>query len=409
MSVLGALVRGALHDPAVPLTSTSLLDWLGGGRSEAGVAVTEKRVYGLPAYYRAVATKAGTLACLPHKAFVGKTRRPVVQRTVLDKPNPRQTAFEFWQTTYANAISWGNGYGLKVRDRQWIVREVWPMHPSRVTPRDVETSGENPSGKVFDVIWPDGTVSTLGVDDVFHLPYLSLDGLVGIRPLELFKPSLGIAIAADTSAAKFYANGSRIDGVLTTPNKLDQPKADALKARWKAKMAGPANASEIAVLDNGAKFERVALPPGDAQLLESRKYSRSEIGTMVGVPPHLVGDVERSTSWGTGIEQQVLNWVKFDLAGWMELAEQRATWELLPTDAWYAEISAQALLRGDMKARAEFYRVLVGLGAMKPTDVQVLENMQPDPAVDFYTIPKNMQIVRSAADAAAAASAGGTQ
>jgi HK97 family phage portal protein len=409
--VLGRLVRGALHDPAVPLTATSLLDWLGGGRSDAGVAVTEKRVYGLPSYYRAIATKAGTLASLPHKPYNAKTRRPVVQRTVLDKPNPRQTAFEFWFTTYANAISWGNGYGLKVRDRSWIVREVWPIHPSRCTPRDVSTTEDNPQGKVFDITWPDGTMSTLGPDDVFHLPYLSLDGISGIRPLELFRTTLGIAIAGDTAAAKFYANGSRIDGVLVTDKALDQTKADALKARWKAKMSGPVNASEVAVLDNGTKFERIALPPGDAQLLESRKFSRSEIGTMVGVPPHLVGDVERSTSWGTGIEQQVLNWVKFDLGGWIELAEQRSTWELLPTDAWYAEISVQALLRGDMKARAEFYRVLTSIGVLKPTHVQELENIEPDPLVDFYTIPKNMQILRTAAEAAAAAdaAAGGTQ
>lgn len=402
MSVLGALLRGSLESTTTPLTGSALLDWMGGPKSDAGVSVTEKRVYGLPAYYRAISIKAGTLAGLPLKVFEKGTRKPVRTKTVLNHPNPRQTPFEFWFTTYANAVSWGNAYAFKISDRGGVVRQVWPIHPSRVAAVEVDPTASNPAGKAFDVTFPDGTSARFTPDDVFHLPYLSLDGVVGIRPLELFRTSLGIAIAADQSAAGLYANGSMLSGVLSTEQTLTQDQATALKSRWKAKVSGPQKAGDVAVLDRATKFTPISLPPGDAQLLESRKFSLGEIARMVGVQPHMIGDVERTTSWGTGIENQALGWVKFDLQGWVNLVEQRATRELLPGgwDAgnWYAEVSVQGLLRGDSKARAEFYRTMVQMGAMTPARVQELENEEPDPLVDFYTIPKNMQIVRSAGD-----------
>jgi HK97 family phage portal protein len=402
VTVLGALVRGSLESPNTPLSSAHLADWAGGARSDAGVAVTEKRVYGLPAYYRAVAVTAGSLAGLPIHVFVNGTRERVRQRTVLDNPNPRQTPFEYWFTAFANALSWGNAFALKIRDRGGVVREAWPIHPSRVVVCEVRREAAVPDGKVFEVTFPDGTQGRFTSLDVFHLPYLSLDGISGIRPLDLFRQSLGIAIAAEDTSARFYGSGAMVSGALSTDQPLKDEQAKRLKARWKSLLSGPKNAGDIVVLDRGTKFERVALPPGDAQLLESRKWSVTEIARMVGVPPHVIGDVERSTSWGTGIEQQTLGWVKFDLQSWVSLWEQRVTRELLPggwsSGNWYAEASLEGLLRGDSKARAEFYRIMTSIGAMKLTRVQELENEEPDPTVDFYTLPKNMDVLRPGDD-----------
>lgn len=402
MSVLGALVRGSLESPNTPLTSAHLADWASGSRSDAGVAVTEKRVYGLPAYYRAVAVTAGTLAGLPLKVYRNGTRERVAQRTVLDNPNPRQTPFEFWFTEFANGISWGNAHALKIRDGADIVREAWPIHPSRVQVREVPASGDVPDGKLFEVAFPDGHQALLTSRDVWHLPYLSLDGISGIRPIEIFRQSLGTAIAAEDTAARFFGSGTMISGALSTDQPLKPEQAARLKARWKSLLSGPKNAGDIVVLDRGTKFDRVALPPGDAQLLESRRWSVTEIARMVGVPPHVIGDVERSTSWGSGIEQQALGWVKFGLQSWVSLWEQRVTRELLPggwaSGSWYAEASLDGLLRGDSKARAEFYRIMTGIGAMKLMQVQELENWEPDETVDFYTVPKNLNVLRPDGD-----------
>lgn len=414
MTVLGALARGSLEFPGTPLSSTSLAEWLGGGaRTDAGVSVTEKRVYGLPAYYRGIAITAGTLAGIPLKVYRNGTREPVRLKTVLTRPNPRQTRFGFWFTTFANAISWGNAFAFKHRDGADTVREIWPVHPSRCRVWEVEATGVNPAGKEFEITFPDGTQARFTDWDVFHLPFLSLDGVSGIRPLELFRQALGTAIAADDVAARFFGSGTMISGALSTDQPLKAEQAERLKARWKGMLSGPKNAGDIVVLDRGTKFETIALPPGDAQLLESRKWSVTEIARMIGLPPHLIGDVERSTSWGTGIEQQALAWVKFGLNSWVQEWEQRTTGELLPggwtSGSWFAEASLEGLLRGDSKARAEFYRVMTGIGAMKLTKVQELENWEPDPTVDFYTVPKNLDTLRpggnqdemSAADRAA--------
>lgn len=402
MSLLGALVRSSLEMPQTPLTSVALAEWIGGPKTDAGVSVTEKRVLGLPAYYRGLVITAGTLAGIPLKVYEDGTRTPVKARTVLDRPCPRQTRFGFWFTTFANAISWGSGFGFKHRDGGDVVREVWPIHPSRVRVTEVEPTDANPAGKEFEVTFPDGTQARFTDWDVFHLPYVSLDGVTGVRPLEIFRQALGIAIAADDTAARFYGSGTMISGALSTDQPLKPDQAEKIKTRWKGMLSGPKNAGDIVVLDRGTKFDPIALAPGDAQLLESRKWSVTEIARMIGLPPHLVGDVERSTSWGTGIEQQALGWVKFGLNGWVQEWEQRVTGEFLPggwtAGRWYAEASLEGLLRGDSKARAEFYRVMTSIGAMKLTKVQELENWEPDDTVDFYTIPKNLDVLRPGDD-----------
>lgn len=395
MTVLRKLARSL--ESSAPLTSNALADWLTGATSgAAGVAVTEKRVLGLPAYYRAMALTSGTLARMPIKVYKNGTRERVTTRTVLDAPNPRQTKLEFWMTMYLGAIGWGTGYARKLRDGSGIVRQIWPIHPSRVRVEEVIPTPDNPAGLIFWVRGLDGFEKPYTTDDIFHLPYMSPDGVVGVRPLQIFRQSLGIAIAGDDSAASFYANGSRLSGILTTKDSLTNDQAESLKARWKRMTAGPRNSGEIAVLDNDATFAPVAIPPADAQLLESRQWAISEIARMVGTPPHLIGDVEKSTSWGTGIEEQVLGWVKFTLDTWLGLSEQRITRELLPggdQGPWYAEHSLEGLLRGDSKSRALFYHYGITDGWMNRNEVRSLENLEPEDGLDEFIVPSNMAVI----------------
>lgn len=395
MTVLGSLLKRSIEDPQLPITSTVLAEWLtGGSGSTAGVAVSERRVLGLPAYYRALAVTAGTLAALPFKVYVDGTRERVTASTVLDKPNPRQTPFEFWFTTYVNAISWGNGFGRKLRDGHGTVRQVWPLHPSRVRVVETQPTTADPAGKLFLVIDHNGSEKRYTSAEIFHLPYLSPDGVCGVRPMELFRQSLGIAIAGDDSTANFLANGSRLSGILSTDQRLEDDAASRLKRRWKEKTSGPSNAGDIAVLDAGAKFQPISIPPADAQLLQSRQWSVSEIARMVGTPPHLIGDVEKSTSWGTGIEEQVLGWVKFTLQQWLILVEQRTDHELLPMPAWYSEHSLEGLLRGDSAARSEFYTKLAQYGILVRNEARSYENLEPLDGGDEPLLPAGVYPAR---------------
>lgn len=391
MTVLGSLLRSSLEGTK-PLTDASLGEWLTGARSDAGVAVTEQRVLGLPAYYRAVATTAGTVAGLPLHVYQRGTRDLFSRPTVLDRPNPRQTPIEWKLTLLAHGITWGNAFNRKLRNGAGEVVQVWPLHPSRVRVVEVDITDQNPEGKLFLVRDRHGAEQRYTSWDIFHVPYMSYDGLSGVRPLEVFRQALGIPIAGDDSTARFLKNGSRLSGILKTASSLDRAQADRIKARWKAMTSGSANAGEIAVLDNDAEFQAVSLPPGDAKLLESRQWSVLEVARMVGTPPHLIGEVTGSTSWGTGIEQQVLGWVKFTLGTWITSIEQRTDAELIPARA-YSKLKLEGLLRGDSKARAAFYHSAITDGWMTRNEVRELEDLERADGLDEFIAPSNMTLL----------------
>ena len=404
---LGRLTRSSIESDTVPLTSANLAAWLTGHQADAGVDVSEKRVLGLPAYFRAVAVTAGTIASLPIKVMRAGTREPFKQRTVFDRPNPRQTAVEWKLTSATNALSWGAAFDRKLRDGSGTVREVWPIHPSRVRVEEDDPSEANRSGKVFLIRDRSGVEHRYTDVDIMHRPYISTDGVCGVRPLELFRQSLGIAIAGDTASAKLFKNGSMMPGIITTDKDLTGQKevVDRLRARWKEMTAGVGNAGEVGILDNGAKYQPIALPPGDVQLLESRKWAVTEIVRMIGTPPHLAGDVERSTSWGTGIEEQVLNWVKFTLNLWIISHEERYNAELLPNIA-YCKHSLEGLLRGDSKARAAFYHAGITDGWLNRNEVRELEDREPVDGLDEFIVPSNMTLIYADGSLVPASSSG---
>ncbi len=400
MSVLGTLAkRTSIENADIPISAASIAQLFPSGQpSLAGVQVSERRAYGLTAYFRAIALTAGTLATLPMDVKRKSDKQIVPVSTVLDNPNPRQTPFEFWFTTYANAISWGNAFGRKLRDGAGVVRQVWPLHPTRVTIELVDPSDAVPDGKTY---WvrnsENGTNDRYTSYDIFHLPYLSPWGVAGLSPLQLAKQVLGINIATEDTTARFYGRGARLSGILSSKQKLDETRADRLKARWRQKIAGPGGDGDIAVLDADTTYQPISIPPQDAQLLESRKFGVLEIARLVGCPPHLLMDVEKSTSWGTGILEQVTGWVKFTLNSWVCLTEQRATRELLPGGwyggSWYSEYDLEGLLRGDALTRAAFYASGIVAGWMSRNEARVAENKQPVEGLDEMIVPSNTALI----------------
>lgn len=391
MTFLGSLLRSSPEDPTKPLSDPSLIEWFSGPKSDAGVQVSEQRVLGLPAYYAALRITAGALGSLPIHVYRSGTKEKVEQRTVLSRANPRQTTPQWARTGWLHYFAWGNAYSRKVRDGSGQVREVWPVHPSRVRDREVEPTAQNPAGKLH-LVNINGVEHRWTPYEMLHLPYVSFDGLTGVRPLEVFRQSLGIAIAGDDTSARLFSNGSRLSGVLTTEQKLDNDGAARLKKRWKEKTSGVANAGDIAVLDSGAKFAPIALPPQDAQLLESRQWAVDEIGRMIGVPPHLIGNVEKSTSWGTGIEQQVLGWMKFILQTPLTDSESVWTDELLPS-GMYVKHSVEGLLRGDSASRASLYHSAITDGWMTRNEVRALEDLDSADGLDDFIAPSNMTLI----------------
>lgn len=393
MSLFGLFEKRSVENPAVPLTSESLTALLGGAETDAGVAVTEISSLHMPAVWRAVAVIAGLSASLPLHTYTSGTKDRVTV-PLLEDPHPELTPFELWRLNYVHRLLWGNGYLQKVRNGGGEVLQLWPVRPDRVKVDREPPTPENPGGKVFWVRDDEGRLHRLTSREILHTPALGYDGVTGCSPIRAAAQGIGLAQAAEKSAAKLYGSGNMISGVLQTEQRLDAKQAAALKANWKAKLSGHQAAHDIAVLDSGASFSPVTMPYKDSQFLESRMFQVVEVARMFGVPLFLLMESTKSTSWGTGLEQQAQGFVTFDLGPtWLTPTEQRVTKELLPPGKQYAKYALQGLLRGDSSGRATFYRAMRDVGALSANDIRALEDMPPLPAGangDTYLQPTYM-------------------
>lgn len=387
--------RASIENPTVPMTSSTLLDWLSGPKAAAGVTVTEKSSLGVAAVYRAVNLLAGSMASLPLHAYrlADDVRIPAGARSqgaaLLRKPHPDMTQFEIWELALWHLLLWGNFYARILRNEGGQIAELWPLNPGQVR------AGRAKDGtKVYRISGdtdPDGGPRAYTDREIFHIPGPGYDGICGVSPIRLARQGIGLSLAAEEYGARLFGSGSLASGILQTEQRLRQEDADALKQRWKEKTSGLGNAHDVVVLDRGAKFEKLTIPPDDAQFLETRKFQVTEIARLFGIPPHMLGDVERSTSWGSGIEQQAIGFVVWTLRPWLARIEQRITLKLLEADTVYAKFSVEGLLRGDSKARAEFYYRMRELGVMNGDEIRALEDLPPIPggAGQIYLQPGN--------------------
>lgn len=389
----------SIESPQVSISSAEVGLLFGGETVSAGVQVTEEKALGLPAVFRAVNVVAGTIASLPIHAFRDSTtgaRTPVAPShpaaKLLATPHPDMTQFELWETVITHMILWGNAYLWLRRDALGRVVELWPIHPSRM--RAGRTSDLK---KVYKL-----DAGDVELDDtrILHLPAFGYDGVCGVSPVRLAREGLGLAIAAEQYGAKLFGSGSLATGILQTDQRLTPDQADALQVRWRAKRSGLNSAHETIVLDAGAKWTQLSIPPGDAQFLESRSFQVSEIARIFGVPPHMLMDTEKVTSWGTGIEQQSIGFVVYTLRTWIIRIEQRLSRILSPQPV-YAHITVEGLLRGDSAQRAAFYKQMFDMGAYNTDEIRALEEMGPVPGGDVRYRPLNMGVLGTTDDGAA--------
>ncbi len=390
--VLGRQPQAAsMENPQYPLTSTSLLTAL--GITNTGVPrVTETTALNMPAVWRAVNVIASSSASLPLHPYrvvqsddddEGSIRAKVVSgnaAALLDKPHPDLTPFELWELVYTHLGLWGNSYLQKVRSRDLVVRELWPITPSRV-----RAGRASDHTKIYEIDGERGLTDY----EILHIPGFGYDGVVGLTPIGVARKGITLSLAAEEFGSRLFSNGSMAGGLLTTAQHLKSGQADALQAQWQARHAGLDNAHKIAVLDSGAKFQPLTINPDDAQFLQTRVFQIEEISRMYGVPPHMLMSLEKTTSWGTGVEQQSLNFVRYSLRAWLTRVEQRVT-KILKPEPVYAKYSLEGLLRGDSAGRATFYTAMLGSGVYSVNEVRALEELPPVEGGDTRYRPLNM-------------------
>ena len=394
------IVNVSIENPAVPLTDTSVLEMLGADHATtSGKSVNEMTALGMAAVWRAVQVSCNVPAALPLHAFrerdEQRTRVTGQSARLIEDPHPDMTSFEFWQTVFVHRKLWGNAYVRKLRNQLGQVVELWPIHPGRV-----KVGRESETGRKVYAI--DGGKEVLSDDQILHLPGMGYDGICGVSPIRAARNSIGLGLAAEEFGSRLFGSGSLATGILQTEQRLTPTQADTLAARWKAKQTGLGSAHGTIVLDKGAKFHQLTIPPQDAQFLESRRFQVVEVCRWFGIPPFLMFDTEKSTSWGTGLEQQALGWVKFDLHPDLVAIEQRVTKHVLRPTPVYAKFAIEGLLRGDSAARAAFYTSLWNIGAINTNEIRAYEDMAPIEGGGVHYRPLNMGELGSTDSASAA-------
>ena len=372
------------------------------GNTVAGKTVNERSAMQMSAVYACVRILSEAIAALPlhfyqYNAAGGKEKalRHPLYNLLHDEPNPEMTAFSFRETLITHLLLWGNGYAQIVRNQRGEVIALYPLMPDRMT------VDRDSRGRIYyEYTRSDSDVKSLGrkssvilsPEDVFHIPGLGFDGLVGYSPIAMAKQAIGMGLACDEYGAAFYQNGAQPGGVLEHPGVVKDPKR--VRDSWNAIYQGSRNAHRIAVLEEGMSYKPISISPEQAQFLETRKFQIDEIARIFRVPPHMVGDLDKSSF--SNIEQQSLEFVKYTLSPWITRWEQTIHRSLLlPSEKprYFARFNVEGLLRGDYQSRMNGYAVGRQNGWMSANDIRELENLDRIPAEaggDLYLINGNM-------------------
>ena len=294
----------------------------------------------------------------------------------LQQPNPEITAIELRQMVTSFAASAGNGYAQIVFDRRGHPAELWPIPPHRIRPDRAPTGALR-----YHVSTADGATTYLPAEEVFHLRGFMRGGLLGVDVIEKMQEAVGLAIATEKFAGAFFGNGSFLSGFLKFPARLGKEAKDNVRKSLDNRHGGVTRAHRIGFLEDGMEWVQSGADPGESQLLEQRRLSVEEASRILNVPPHLLHNLDRATF--NNIEELGISFVVYSLGEWFARWEQTIGQRLLlPSErslGLYAKHNPNALLRGNHKARGQFYKTLHQLGALSADDIRELEDMNPLP------------------------------
>ena len=404
MGIFSGLFRS--RDKPQNRTAGSAYSFFFGG-SAAGKRVNERSAMQMTAVYSCVRILAEAVAGLPlhlyrYKEDGGKEKALDHPLYLLlhDEPNPEMSSFVFRETLMTHLLLWGNAYAQIIRNGRGEVMALYPLMPDRMAV-DRDDKGQlyyEYTTSADDAPISKGSIVRLKPSDVLHIPGLGFDGLVGYSPIAMAKNAIGLAIATEEYGSKFFANGAQPSGVLEHPGTIKDPQR--VRDSWMSQFGGSANSNKIAVLEEGLKYTPISISPEQAQFLETRKFQINEIARIFRVPPHMVGDLEKSSF--SNIEQQSLEFVKYTLEPWLVRWEQSIQRILFSADEkkrYFVRFNVEGLLRGDYASRMNGYAVGRQNGWMSANDIRELENLDRIPAEeggDLYLINGNMTKLKDA-------------
>ena len=362
--------------------SKELADWLrsGGAMTASGAAVTPETAMKVAAVFRCVDLISGAISSLPIDVNrdLGENRKEPAKdhylwRLLRRRPNEWMTPVEFKRLLMTHLLLRGNGFARIVRGVGGRVISLIPMSPERMEVEQLD----NLSLK-YTYTRKDGTKIELNQRDVFHVRGLSFDGIVGVSPITYARESIGLSMQAERFGARLFKNGTSLAAVLKHPQHLSEEAIARLKEGLEH-FRGADNAFKTMILEEGMDLTPIGMTSEDAQYIALREFQRGEIYQIFGVPPHMAGDTQKTTSWGSGIEQMTIGFVTHTLTSWMTSWEQAIVRDLLSDrdNDIYVRFNTRALLKGDVKTRFGAYREALQWGWLSPDEVRALEDMNP--------------------------------
>lgn len=390
--MLGRALRKGL---VVSTTADGRSIMIGGTPTASGVRVSPSHSMAASSVFAATSLRADTVASLPIR-FIRRddqTRTPelpdVARVLWSGKPNPQQTTGSFLVSVILSKLLWGNAYIYPRRNNAGDVMELWPLDPDRV---DIETMGEDGGLRYKVQNFKDVDNLPNKPFGMIHIPHLMLPGRYkGLSPIEAQAELVGMSLSSQEHAARFLGEGVHMTGVIEAPQGTKAADAQEMAKGFAQRHAGPKKTGAVGVLVGGV-FKPLTIPPNELQFLEQMKYSDAKIASGIyRVPPHMIGDTEKTTSWGTGIEEQSIGFVRHAVMPDVKALEEAFESTLLADTGYEMRFNVNALLRGAMAARATFYQTLWGMGVLNADDIRANEDLPPIPdgkGQDYY-VPLN--------------------
>jgi HK97 family phage portal protein len=393
-----APVSNAIDSGSVIAGSGDMFEWFGGGGRAAGMNVTPESAMRTTAVWRCITLIAGAIMALPLGVYERTDAAPIrltdheYNRFLQIEPNDQLSAPDFFELQTMAVLQRGNGYARIRKARNGVLHDIDYYHPTRVQPY------WSSSERWYSLTNYDGSQEIAHSSDMLHFkgPGLTYDGLRGLNPIQHHAETIGIGMAARDYTARQFEQGLLTNDYFSFEGQVSSDQRAAFIEHLKRRAAGVANAHNPLLMEQGGKWQRLGITAKDAQLLELLQFSTSDIARIFGVPPHMIGDVDKSTSWGTGIEQQGIGFVRYTLLPHLRRFAAEMSRKLFPTSGakvskYFIDFDPDVLAVGDAKAQAEFYRSALGgnqlPGFMTINEVRAARGLPPIKGGDEVYIP----------------------
>lgn len=390
----GGIFASSPENPSTNLSNPAgwLIDYFGGGPTDAGVAVSEQSSMRTSVVYACVNLIAKSIGSLPLKVYRRKNNGDSIEvpdsvpyYLLHNEPNPVMTSCVWREFLAASLLLGGNAYAVIGRNKANQVLDLFPVYAHAVTPERVDGRTR------YTIRLADNSTETIDQSDMLHIPGHGYDGVKGQSVItHAARQAVGLALATEQHGSRIFSNGAKLGVVLKHPKSLSKDATKRLAEQFEQQHAGLSNVAKTLILEEGLDVSTVSMTSEDAQFLETRRFQVEDIARFFGVPPHMIGHTEKQSSWGTGVEQQTLGFLIFTVLPWLTRFEQEFNRKLFPRSPFYAQFKVQGLMRGDSKARSEYYSSGHQNGWLTTNEIRRAEDLEPVPGGDTLFVQTNL-------------------